>query len=331
MLDCSSSYIQISILKEYLDAMLFNKLNTLVMNVAGIGPIRVDINRTVQQQFEVYSDGELLDLNVYAQTRGISLILGIESQTGYQLEAELFNAKLVCQTTSMPLRGELDFHSEQTKDFLKSLIKKIGALSSEEMVYIGGRELNTSQHQCDQNSRIGRKEACEYLKQFYPEKKCLVFVEGSSENQTLVGNSLPEGSVQIFAVQSSASFTLDYPSIIIDYSLNLHEGVGPQFTTTKTTLTNWPTYQNKGPNCGDSDVCLGGLLLLEYQAGQSIAVRTWIRATIWSEGLWNKKISQNRSVKLRRLARMERRLTQWGVRNAPFTCEYCTLNMWDCF
>ena len=41
MLDCSSSFITINTLKEYIDAMMFNKLNTLIMNIAGIGLIRI--------------------------------------------------------------------------------------------------------------------------------------------------------------------------------------------------------------------------------------------------------------------------------------------------
>ena len=47
MLDCSSSFISISSLKEYIDSMMYHKLNTLVMNIAGIGPIRVLINKTI--------------------------------------------------------------------------------------------------------------------------------------------------------------------------------------------------------------------------------------------------------------------------------------------
>lgn len=91
----------------------------------------------------------------------------------------------------------------------------------------------------------------------------MVFVE-DSENKTLIGESIPEESIQILGTKSIASIkTVDYPSIIIDYSINLHEGVGPEFTVTKNTLINWPMYQNKAPVCS-GEFCLGALLLLDY-------------------------------------------------------------------
>jgi len=45
MLDCSTSYISISDLKEYIDSFMYNKLNTLVLNVVGLGRIRIEIEK----------------------------------------------------------------------------------------------------------------------------------------------------------------------------------------------------------------------------------------------------------------------------------------------
>ena len=58
---------------------------------------------------------------------------------GYQLEGELFNAKLMCSSERMPLLGELDFNNTFSKEFLKQITRKVASLSLEKLVFVGGR------------------------------------------------------------------------------------------------------------------------------------------------------------------------------------------------
>lgn len=49
MIDCVNSFITIEELKEFIDAMMFQKLNILVLKLAGNQAIRLKLSNTVEE------------------------------------------------------------------------------------------------------------------------------------------------------------------------------------------------------------------------------------------------------------------------------------------
>ena len=90
---------------------------------------------------------------------------------------------------------------------LRQVVEKAGKIS-EDMIYVGGREVNISTQKCGQDNTTGRYLACQYLKEMYPEKKCLVYIEGNSENRTAIASNIPEDSLQIIGLNSNENQNL---------------------------------------------------------------------------------------------------------------------------
>ncbi|KRX03330.1 Glycoside hydrolase, superfamily [Pseudocohnilembus persalinus] len=362
MLDTSRHFLSLNVLKKYIDAMMFNKLNVLHIHFTDDPSFPIEIkNQEDLSNFgkfdedQFYSVDNINELIQYGLERGVRIIPEIDSPTNtysWGFSDQLKSINVFCKD---PASAQLDPSQSLTFSTLQQILSQINSQFPDKYVHFGGQAANATCYQ--QSSSVSQFMTQNnmntlQLQQYYrtqqkkiwrqdidsPKQNIIYWVDKTNLNIGFEDSDI----LQWIGTQADVSQLKEYNNqIILSYGdvLSLDKGFGTVTGQTQDTFSTWlMVYQgiNFQDLTGFKGKIIGAEALLwgELNTDQTTMLKSWIRGSSLAERTWNSKANDNAQNNIDLVYRLQDqlvRMTERGIPCSPITTEYCTDNAEVCF